>query len=47
MYPKAAAQAAAGLRDRMHALGSRRVPYKGGVFWDYKPDFKPGDVVEL
>lgn len=37
----------AGLSDRMHALGSRRVPYKGGVFWDYKPDFKPGDVVEL
>lgn len=36
-----------GLSDRMHALGSRRVPFKGGVFWDYKPDFKPGDVVEL
>jgi predicted nucleotidyltransferase len=37
----------AGLSDRMRALGSRRVPFKGGVFWDYKPDFRPGDVVEL
>ena len=31
----------------MRALGSRRVPFKGGAFWDYKPDFQPGDVVEL
>jgi hypothetical protein len=37
----------AGLRERMRALGSRRVPFKGGAFWDYKPDFRPGDVVEL
>ena len=37
----------AGLRGRMQALGSRRVPFKGGAFWDYKPDFRPGDVVEL
>lgn len=37
----------AGLRDRMQALGSRRVPFKGGAFWDYKPDFRPGEVVEL
>lgn len=37
----------AGLRGRMEVLGSRRVPFKGGAFWDYKPDFRPGDVVEL
>jgi len=37
----------AGLSERMKALGSRRVPYKGGAFWDYKPDFRAGDVVEL
>jgi predicted nucleotidyltransferase len=37
----------AGLRQRMQALGSRRVPFKGGAFWDYKPDFRPGEVVEL
>lgn len=36
-----------GLRGRMQALGSRRVPFKGGAFWDYKPDFRAGDVVEL
>lgn len=36
-----------GLRGRMQALGSRRVPFKGGAYWDYKPDFRPGEVVEL
>lgn len=36
-----------GLHRRMQALGSRRLPFKGGVFWDYKPDFRPGEVVEL
>ncbi len=36
-----------GLSGRMRKLGSRRVPFKGGVFWDYKPDFQAGDVVEL
>ena len=35
------------LRHRMQALGARRLRFKGGVFWDYKPDFRPGDVVEL
>jgi len=35
------------LRERMRALGSRRVPFKGGAFWDYKPDLRPGEVVEL
>ena len=37
----------AGLSERMKALGSRRVPFKGGAFWDYKPDFRPGEIVEL
>lgn len=37
----------AGLRARMKALGSTRKTFKGGVFWDYKPDFRPGEVVEL
>jgi len=26
---------------------SRRETFKGGVYWDYKPDFRPGEVVEL
>jgi hypothetical protein len=37
----------AGLRARMEALGSTRKMFKGGVFWDHKPDFRPGEVVEL
>lgn len=37
----------AALRDRMAALGSTRKSFKGGGFWDYKPDFRPGEVVEL
>lgn len=37
----------AGLRERMQALGTRRLAFKGGAFWDYKPDFRPGEVVEL
>ena len=37
----------AGLQARMRALGARRVPFKGGGFWDYKPDFRAGEVVEL
>lgn len=36
-----------GLRERMRVLGSRRVPFKGGAFWDYKPDLRPGEIVEL
>lgn len=36
-----------GLAERMRRLGSRRETFKGGVYWDYKPDFKPGEVVEL
>ena len=37
----------AGLRARMETLGSTRKTFKGGVFWDYMPDFCPGEVVEL
>lgn len=35
------------LKTRMEALGSTRKSFKGGGFWDYKPDFQPGEVVEL
>ena len=35
------------LRDRLKALGSRRI-WKGQEwYWDLKPDWKPGDVIEL
>lgn len=38
----------AGLRERMHRLGSRRVMLEDGSwYWDLKPDFRWGEVVEL
>jgi predicted nucleotidyltransferase len=35
------------LRQRMKELGTRRCSAKGGYYWEYKPDLKPGEVVEL
>ena len=35
------------LRARMAALGSRRLSYHGHPYWDLKPDWKPGDVIDL
>jgi predicted nucleotidyltransferase len=36
------------LRQRLQELGSRRyVDADGYEYWDLKPDWKPGDVVEL
>jgi uncharacterized protein len=35
------------LRRRMKTLGTRRIGAKGGYYWEYKPDLKPGEVVEL
>lgn len=35
------------LRARMRALGSERRRLAGGYYWLLKPDFKPGDRIEL
>jgi len=36
------------MRDRMRALGSRRVYLQDGTwYWDLKPDFRFGEVVDL
>lgn len=36
------------LRKRLSELGSRKVELgDGGWYWDLKPDWKPGEVVEL
>lgn len=35
------------LRARLRALGSRRIPFKGGYYWLLKPDLKPGEVIEI
>jgi hypothetical protein len=35
------------LRKRLKELGARRI-WRGNVwYWDLKPDYKPGDVIEL
>lgn len=37
-----------GMRERMRALGSRRVGLADGSwYWDLKPDFRFGEVVEI
>jgi predicted nucleotidyltransferase len=42
------AEVLAGLRARMAAMGSRRVFLPDGSwYWDLKPDFRWGEVVEL
>lgn len=35
------------LRQRLIELGSRKVLRDGGYYWLLKPDYKPGDVIEL
>lgn len=38
----------AGMRERMRVLGSRRVHLDDGTwYWDLKPDFRFGEVVEI
>lgn len=34
-------------RERLLELGARRVWRANAWYWDLKPDFKPGDVIEL
>lgn len=35
------------LRSRLSTLGARRIARGGAWYWDLKPDFKKGDVIEL
>lgn len=35
------------LRQRLRELGSRRIWLGNAWYWDLKPDFQPGDVIEL
>jgi hypothetical protein len=35
------------LKARLESLGARRIWRGNAWFWDLKPDFKPGDVIEL
>lgn len=36
-----------GFRARLHELGSHRVWVGESWYWDLKPDYRPGEVVEL
>ena len=35
------------LKRRLAELGAKKIPYKGGWYWDLKPDYKPGDIIEI
>lgn len=35
------------LKAKMKKLGSVRRPLKGGYYWEYKPEIRPTEVVEL
>lgn len=35
------------LKARLNKLGSKKVFFKGGYYWLLKPDYKPGDIIEL
>ena len=36
------------LKERLNALGSKRVALPDGTwYWDLKPDWKPGEIIEL
>jgi len=35
------------LRERLQALGARRIPKGGGYYWLLKPDLKPGEDFTL
>jgi uncharacterized protein len=35
------------LRRRLAELGSRKIQRDGGYYWLLKPDYKPGDIIEL
>ncbi len=41
------AQRLALMRERMQMLGSKRIWEGETWYWDLKPDWKPGDVIEL
>lgn len=35
------------LKTRLSKLGSKKIAFKGGYYWLLKPDYKPGDIIEL
>ena len=35
------------LRKRLKELGAKRIWQGNAWYWDLKPDYKPGDIIEL
>jgi predicted nucleotidyltransferase len=35
------------LRKRLEELGAKKVYFKGGYYWELKPDYRFGDIIEL
>ncbi len=35
------------LKGKLKRLGARKVYFKGGYYWELKPDYKYGDIIEL
>ena len=35
------------LEARLKRMGARKVKFKGGYYWLLKPDYRPGDIIEL
>jgi len=36
-----------GFREKLRRLGARRVKRGGGWYWILKPDYRPGEIIEL
>lgn len=36
-----------GLRERLKAMGARRLRYRGAWYWDLNPRFRPGDGIDI
>ncbi|MGQ9780579.1 MAG: nucleotidyltransferase family protein [Bacillota bacterium] len=37
----------AGLKERLERMGARRIYCKGAWYWVLKPDYRPGEVIEI
>ena len=35
------------LKSQLDGYGAIKVKWKGGWYWNLKPDFEPGDVISL
>lgn len=35
------------LRNKLQALGAKKVKWKGAWYWDLKPDFRRGETIDL